>query len=150
MKNYLLLFFTNDNKILQKVSFLNNESITFFPFPQGDNPELYLTPFSTAMGYRELIDFLNKLDTEYILLDYEHRNNHVNMKEEDLNTGLTDSFNVPEIKKLNFPSQNRSKQETSKELSPQEKQDLIDEILDKGYENITEEDKKVLEKLSAK
>ena len=174
--NYYLTMFGELNEIDSVISLIDFLSEVNFEYRLGD--DYFIATFSSFLGLKELEDLLRGFRSDYVLTEIGEKfvYGFMNKKEQDelfsliynenekisditnkLIEDITEPFlksktetpkNEKPKKKRKTRRQKRLKSEYYKNLSKKEKEEMINNILDKGFDNISDYDRRVLSIIS--
>lgn len=161
-KNYSLIVFDDISsvsseltKIVENIKFVNTDSYcvcTFMSNATTNELKEYITMLNVSFLLFEMefdtyaVRFQNKKFHKHLFGEVEKNNNR---KKKDMQRRVEDAI------KRQFdsnPQEQKDSRRTKKivdlhEITSTERERLLNSILDKGFENLTEEDKNILEKL---
>jgi len=165
--NYYLTMFGELDEIDSVISLIDFLSEVNFEYKLGD--DYFIATFSSFLGLKELEDLFRGFRSDYVLTEigdkfvYGFLNKKVqdklfgliyneNKKISDITNKLIEDITEPFLtskdekpnNKAKPRRQKRLKSEYYKNLSKKEKEEMINNILDKGFDNISDYDRRVL------
>lgn len=173
LRNYCIIALVDIEGILEDLMLLSESSVnTFIPTGNG----MLIATFSSFMSPAELTEIFKASNKNFFIFDLNNNSSGFNILKEDINDTLfgflklytssnlesiSDNFmnelasttGVPEfdLSSTTTTQHINAKTFTDKELSEmseKERENLMNSIIDKGVENITTVEKKILKKLT--
>jgi hypothetical protein len=152
-RNYCIVVIGNTNGVEAEINKVSETKPNFF-----DAKGLFIGTFSSFMEPSELTEWFIECNRNFMVFNLDEKNSGFNITNKSIHNGLfgfIQSVNVEEITNSFIESLDdsdyKSKNETNKlnaekiqKMGSSEREELLNNLLDFGLENLTDEDKKLL------
>jgi hypothetical protein len=164
-RNYCVMILGNTEDALQEIEKVSESDVNTL-----NAKGVFIATFTSAIEPKEMSDFFTLNKRSFFLFDLNEENSGFNITRKDIHetlfgfidkTDLTEksndffkamnmsgattrSYHTTQTSKTKEPKEIQISEEEIGKMSPKDKKNLLDEIIEKGVANLTEYDKKIL------
>lgn len=148
-RNYCALILGKTQNALSEIEHISEIPVNFL-----DANGVFIATFASILEPNEIKEFLIGNKRNFFVFDLDSENSAVNIMKDNINKTLFSFLDDPNNKELSRKFSDMVIEQNDKvnklnpklieKLSPAEKQKILDELLDIGVENLTENDRKLL------